>query len=116
VIHVAPWGALFGGYPGVEPADPAVMVDEARRWLDALVAANPGVDGVLLEGYPPAVACEWAAREGVDLMVAASSRGLVDRVLLGSFAGYLLRHAPGAVLLTRPGDPANMGASPEEAR
>ena len=35
-------------------------------------------------------------------LIAASHRGLVERVLLGSFAGYLVRHAPCAVLLTRP--------------
>jgi nucleotide-binding universal stress UspA family protein len=35
-------------------------------------------------------------------MVAASHRGMVDRVLLGSFSGYLIHHAPCDVLLVRP--------------
>lgn len=102
IVHVAAWGILVGGYPGLETDDPARYIDETRQWLDGVVADHPGTDGVLLEGYPPVVACDWAADAGADLMIAASSRGLVDRVLLGSFAGHLLRHAPCTVLLTRP--------------
>lgn len=103
IVHVAPWGIIFGGYPGVELRGTEDFRADAQDWLDETVAANPGTEGVLLDGYPPAVVCEWAEPAGVDLIVAASSRGLVDRVLLGSFAGYLARHAHCPVLLTRPG-------------
>ena len=34
--------------------------------------------------------------------MASASRGMFDRVLLGSFAGFLARHSPCSVLLTRP--------------
>lgn len=102
IVHVSTWGILFGAYPGVTAVDPEVVGEEAQRWLDAIVAANPGSEGVLLDGYPPAAACEWAAQADVDLIVASSSRGIIDRVLLGSFAGYVARHAPCSVLLTRP--------------
>jgi nucleotide-binding universal stress UspA family protein len=46
--------------------------------------------------------CEWAAREGVDLLIAAPYRGTVARMLLGSFAAHLLDEAPSPVLLARP--------------
>jgi nucleotide-binding universal stress UspA family protein len=35
-------------------------------------------------------------------MVAATHRGLVERALLGSFAGYLAHHAPCSVFLVPP--------------
>jgi nucleotide-binding universal stress UspA family protein len=102
LVHVAPWPMVIAGHGAAWVPDPAAIMAGAKEWLDGVVAAHPGAEGVLLEGYPPAAACDWAAAEGVDLMVASSSRGLFDRVLLGSFAGYLARHAPCSVLLTRP--------------
>ena len=107
IVHVSEWGILFGAYPGVTATDPELIRSDSKRWLDELVAATPGAEGVFLDGYPPAVVCDWAQANGVDLLMASSSRGLVDRVLLGSFAGYLARHAPCSVMFTRPtrGDP-----------
>lgn len=102
IVHASDWGILFGAYPGVAATDPELIRSDSKRWLDEVVAATPGSEGVFLDGYPAAAVCEWAGGAGVDLLVASSSRGLVERVLLGSFAGYLTRHAPCSVLLTRP--------------
>jgi nucleotide-binding universal stress UspA family protein len=57
---------------------------------------------VALDGYPPAAVCDWAAEADVDLVVAAAHRGLVQRMLLGSFAAYLAHHSPCTILLVRP--------------
>ncbi len=102
ILHVAPWPLLYAGEAGAWTPDPDDMASAAREWLAAVVARVPAAEGVVLDGYPPAAVCEWASRNGVDLIVAASHRGLVERVLLGSFAGYLAQHAPCSVLLTRP--------------
>jgi nucleotide-binding universal stress UspA family protein len=102
LVHVAPWPLLYTGEAGAWAPDPEDIESAARVWLDGVAAGVPDGEPVLLDGYPPAAVCEWAGAEGVDLLVAASHRGLVERVLLGSFAGYLVRHAPCAVLLTRP--------------
>ena len=102
IVHVAPWPLLYTDEGGAWAPDPADIASAARSWLDETVSGIPGAEGVLLDGYPPAVVCDWAGEHGVDLLVAASHRGLVERVLLGSFAGYLVRNAPCAVLLTRP--------------
>jgi nucleotide-binding universal stress UspA family protein len=75
--------------------------DRARGWL-ADIARGAGAEWVLLHGYAAEAVTAWAARNGVDLLVAAAHRGVVDRVLLGSFAVYLARHAPCAILLIRP--------------
>ncbi len=117
VLHVAPWPMAIAGHGTAWVPDPALILAGAREWLDGVVASHPDAEGVLLEGYPPAAACDWAAEAGVDLMVASSSRGLFDRVLLGSFAGYLARNAPCAVLLTRPGAaPEKVGAKEDAER
>lgn len=117
LLHVAPWPMVIAGHGGSWVPDPGLILAGAREWLDGLVASHPGSEGVLLEGYPPAAACDWAAEAGVDLLVASSSRGLFDRVLLGSFAGYLARHAPCPVLLTRPErTPATVSAEDAERR
>ncbi len=112
LLHVVASPRVVAGHGAMWLPDPATFRAGAREWLDEAAAGYPGAEAVLLDGYPPVEACTWAAENDVDLLVAASSRGLVDRVLLGSFAGYLARHAPCAVLLTRP-VPAAESASPQ---
>jgi nucleotide-binding universal stress UspA family protein len=106
ILHVAPWPLLYTGEVGAWTPDPEDIAAAARVWLADTAADVPDAEPVLLEGYPPAAVCEWAEANDVNVIVAASHRGLVERVLLGSFAGYLVRHAPCSVLLTRPSDAA----------
>lgn len=90
--------------------DMTAVYAEAEAWLAARAAAlrgrlgddGPTVETVLLEGHPGIAVCEWAGHHHADLIVAASHRGLFDRALLGSFAGYVAYHAPCAVHLVRP--------------
>ena len=102
LVHVIPSPSVIAGHGAMWVQDPSEIAAGAKEWLDAAVAAHPGAKVVLLGGYPQAEVCDWARDENVDLLVASSSRGMFDRVLLGSFAGYLARHAPCSVLLTRP--------------
>ena len=104
IVHVAPWPLLYTGEAGAWAPDPADIESAAREWLEGIAADVSEGEAALLDGYPPAAVCEWAGTNEVDLIVAASHRGLVERVLLGSFAGYLARHAPCSVVLTRPQD------------
>jgi nucleotide-binding universal stress UspA family protein len=102
VVHVIPSPIVVAGHGAMWVQDPNEIAAGAKEWLDAVLATHPGAEMVLLGGYPQAEVCDWAREEHVDLLVASSSRGMFDRVLLGSFAGYLARHAPCSVLLTRP--------------
>ena len=104
VVHVAPWPLMYTGEAAGWAPDQQDIEASARTWLDELVAETPEATGVLLVGYPPVAVCDWAQEHDVSMLIAASHRGLVERVLLGSFAGYLVRHAPCPVLLTRPLD------------
>jgi nucleotide-binding universal stress UspA family protein len=90
VVHVA-----TGPPHDVAPRPPAWLVGAAGE-----VGGHP----VLLVnlGHAAAAACEWARGARVDLIVARAHRGVRDRILLGSFAGHLARHAPCPVLLVRP--------------
>ncbi len=74
----------------------------ARTWIEEQAAAVPGATPVLLEGWAPGVACDFLARERIDLAVAAAHRGRLARTLLGGFASYIAYHAACPVLLVRP--------------
>ena len=102
LVHVIPSPMVVAGHGAIWVQDPGEIAAGAKEWLDELAAAHPGAEVVLLDGYPQAEVCDWALEANVGLLVASSSRGMFDRVLLGSFAGYLARHAPCSVLLTRP--------------
>jgi nucleotide-binding universal stress UspA family protein len=98
-------GAAWLGGPGEVPEDAAAWLAEETRDVPE---AEPVV---LAPGHAPAAVCSWAAGAGVDLLVASAHRGLLERALLGSFAGYLARHAPCATLLTHP--PARAAGAPD---
>lgn len=101
VVHVAPWPMMYAGEAAGWAPNQKDIEDSAAEWLDEVIGDTKGATAVLLDGYPPVAVCDWAADNDVSLLIAASHRGLVERVLLGSFAGYLVRHAPCSVLLTR---------------
>lgn len=106
VVHVAPWPLMYAGEAAGWTPPQEDIEETAKAWLDEQVATVPGAEAVLLDGYPPVAVCDWAEDNDVALLIAASHRGLVERVLLGSFAGYLVRHAPCPVLLTRAATPS----------
>jgi nucleotide-binding universal stress UspA family protein len=102
LVHVASAGVTFGGGPEAPLAEAVGAYEASRLWLDETASGVPGAEAVLLEGDPPSAVVEWAGEEGPDLLVAASQRGFLERLLLGSFATYLTRHAPCNVLIVRP--------------
>jgi len=102
LVHVATAGVTFAGGPETPIADVVGALESSRRWLADFAARVPGAEAVLLEGAPPGAVVAWAKESGPDLLVAAAHRGLLERLLLGSFATHLARHAPCSVLLVRP--------------
>jgi nucleotide-binding universal stress UspA family protein len=107
VVHSmerTPMPALVGEGAAWYPEDTAYE-DRVRSWLDE-VAREAGGTPVVLEGYAAAAVADWASENGVDLLVAAAHRGMVERMLVGSFAAFLAHHAPCSVLLVRPGGAA----------
>lgn len=106
VVHVVPspgylvtLATSLGG--GTLP-DAGLEREAATMWLDEQVRDREGAEAVLLEGNPAQEACDWAAETGCDLMVVATHRGLMERSLLGSFAGHMAHNAPCPVLLVPP--------------
>lgn len=98
LIHVAQWPVTYGLWV----PDPGDLYDGARHWLKGVVDEFPEAKAVLVEGgHPGAEACAWAHRHAVDLLVCASHHGPVARTVLGSFAHYLVHHAPCPVLVVR---------------
>ena len=107
VIHVlAPPAflvSLAAGLGGAPVHDAELEKDAAEMWL-AEEARSVGGEALLLEGHPAehGHATGRADAEVDVLMVAATHRGLVERALLGSFAGYVAHHAPCPVFLVPP--------------
>ncbi len=91
--------ASFGG--GTLP-DSDLEREAAEMWLAEQVRDIEGAEPVVLEGHPADAATYWIDGSGVDLVVVATHRGLVDRALIGSFAGHLAREARCPVLLIPP--------------
>ena len=89
------------GEGGVFLPDPEVMQDAALAWLTEAIEGVPGAQPVVLQGNPSDAVCLWAEENGVDLLVAGAERGKMERLLLGSFALHLSKHAPCDVLLAR---------------
>ena len=106
VVHVIAEPALLLSAPFAGPTPTVLEVGPAaQEWLEATVGEVPGAEAVMLRGYPPHAACQYARAAGVDLIVAAAHRGIVDRTMLGGFAAYVGYHAPCPVLLVRPPTP-----------
>jgi universal stress protein A len=105
VVHVlAPPAflvSLAAGLGGAPVHDIETEREAAEMWLAEEARSVEG-EAVLLDGHPASTACAWAADAGVNVMVAATHRGLVERALLGSFASHLAHRAPCSVFLVPP--------------
>ena len=110
LVHVfEPSGVLFGGEPGLEDGRGIAKELEEKihaelqkvvreRFADvekvktALVIRESAVSGIV----------EYAEREGVDLIVIAThGRSGLSRMMIGSVAEKVVRHAPCPVLTLR---------------
>ena len=100
LLHVVQYPPPFATGYGAQ-VNPADLMAAAEKWMGAVAADVPEGNEVVLQGYPASEACTWAADNAVDLMVAASHRNLAQRLALGSFADYLVNHAPCPVLVMR---------------
>jgi nucleotide-binding universal stress UspA family protein len=102
IVHVVapPRAVVSGAFALFTPLWEAV--DDGRAWVEKVAASIPGSTPVFLEGPPVRAVTEWLEREGIDLVVAAASRGRAERALLGGFASHLAYHAPCSVLFVHP--------------
>ena len=102
LVHAGPVPLMMNRGDEGWVVDPRDLSVTERTWVEDLARSVPGAEPVYLTGHPPAAVCAWAEEAGPDLLVAASSKGALKRVILGSFAAYIATHAPCPVLLVRP--------------
>jgi nucleotide-binding universal stress UspA family protein len=111
IAQAAPTGIEAGpGLVTAELAQEAVAGQRIAAERDLTEAAQQlnaqGINRVsveVVEGVPGDAVVETAQRLGCDLIVMAThGRGGLGRVLLGSVADHVVRHARSAVLLVRP--------------
>lgn len=101
LVHVVQYPVPYSAGFGPQPS-PDQLIPGAQTWLDGVGKEIPEAETVLLEGYPAAEMCTWAGEQAVDLLICAAHRNLPQRLALGSFAHYLVNHAPCPVLVLRP--------------
>jgi len=95
--------------PPLHPIDNAERIKHAREELKehaAKLGAGVDVSCAVIEGSPVSnTIADYAAKEGFDLLTIAShGRGGFKRMLLGSVAETLLRHATIPVIVFPRGD------------
>ena len=102
VVHVLapPQALIASSYAYVAPV--MEVPSDAEAWLEDVTREVPEATRVLLDGFPAKEVCAWARSSGVEIIVAAARRSLVERVMLGGFASHIAYHAPCSVLLVHP--------------
>jgi nucleotide-binding universal stress UspA family protein len=102
VVHVLapPQALIASSYAYVAPV--MEVPSDAEAWLEDVTREVPEATRVLLDGFPAKEVCAWARSSGVEIIVAAARRGLMERVMLGGFASHIAYHAPCSVLLVHP--------------
>ncbi|MBZ9713566.1 universal stress protein [Deinococcus multiflagellatus] len=119
VAYVVP--DLLAGHEGPYVRDYVQELAEAqeqgRSVLRRAATARPGTQTVLLDSRASTVArslLRGAQTQGADLIVMSThGRSGLGRLLLGSVAEEVTRHAAVPVLLVRAGDPAPQTSSSE---
>jgi len=101
VIQPPAYPPMMGGLMDPSQYEAGLRQDADRR-LKEIAAKEKGVrlETRLLTGDPSVDICEVAQKEGVDLIVVGShGRTGASRLLIGSVAERVVRHAPCAVLV-----------------
>lgn len=99
--------ALPEGYIPYTAEQLGDMTDHFEQMLrtskeETLAEGAPNVETRLLQGIPADEICEFAKKQGADLIVVGThGRGLIERVLLGSVAEKVVRNASVPVLTVR---------------
>ena len=85
---------------------PNALAGRPTQWLDSMAAEVPEGESGDAAGLPAPPRCASGPHtHAVDLLVCAAHRNLPQRLALGSFAHYLVNHAPCPVLVLRPPGP-----------
>lgn len=75
--------------------------EDAVERVSALAARVEGAEGVVADGGAGRTITSWAQDKNADLIIVASHRPKVSDILLGSTAGWVVRHAHCAVHVVR---------------
>lgn len=101
LVHAGPFPLLVDEVDGVEVVRREDLNAHARAWIERRGREVPGVRTAFLQGLAGPAICEWAADEGVDLLVTGAGHGRLEGLLLGSISRHVVDHAPCPVLVVR---------------
>ena len=77
------------------------ILDGVRAQLEAMVGSAPDTVCMVVSGKPGIAISDFAAKNGVDLIIVGSQRPGVQDYFLGSTASRVVRRAPCAVFVLR---------------
>ena len=83
-------------YPGVDEREEELREEKnkIREWIDALKDRGVDASGYMREGDTVLGLLEFAEKREVNMLVIGThGRGIVERLLLGSVAEGIIRHA-----------------------
>jgi nucleotide-binding universal stress UspA family protein len=110
-IHVIPLGDFYSSMPPSIDAEwieimqehLRVEAEEAVAYVEnAGKAANIEVEPVILEGKPAIEIVDFAEKNDIDLIVMGThGKTGIERLLIGSVAGNVVRHSKKPVLVVR---------------
>jgi nucleotide-binding universal stress UspA family protein len=81
-----------------------VLEDEGKRAIDEVkkMAGDLPVETFVLSGYPGSAIVDFAKDNGIDLIVMGTlGKSGIEKLLLGSVADRVIRHAPCPVLVVK---------------
>ncbi|MDA7425512.1 universal stress protein [Thalassococcus lentus] len=99
-VHEAPQGSVMA-YLDEEIINEGYA--RARKQLEEKLSDVDGVKAEIVKGHTYRTIIDYAAAEGVDCIVMGSHKPGLSDYLLGSTAARVVRHAPCAVHVHRPG-------------
>ena len=89
-------GYAEDAYPGVDEREEELREEKnkIREWIDALKDRGVDASGYMREGDTVLGLLEFAEKREVNMLVIGThGRGIVERLLLGSVAEGIIRHA-----------------------
>ena len=105
VVHVAPYYEGVGVEMSVVADFEGAVLKQAENKMELFINElfdNQPVTGKVLSGYPGQAILEYADMEDAGLIVMGHSKKGLQRVLMGSVAGYVVKHATVPVMIVNP--------------
>ena len=105
VVHVAPYYEGIGVELTYVADFEAAVMKQAKTRMDHFLEQffkGRNVVGKVMAGYPPEVILEYADQENIDLIIMGHSKKGIQRMIMGSVAGLVVKKSHVPVMIVNP--------------